>query len=58
MCQQCVDVVNRHFPDLAWDDKVDILWEFTSFPFGDVEEVERQLIELKEKVDVPRHDNP
>ena len=44
MCQQCLDNLNKYFPDnMPWDKKMDVMWNFTAFPAGGPETIERQL---------------
>ena len=49
MCQKCLDLVIRFFPDATDRERLDLLWEFTSYPFGDPEKIEEQLLALSEK---------
>ena len=47
MCQQCVNNLIDLLPDdMAWDERVDVLWGRTAFPAGSAETVERQLKEF------------
>lgn len=48
MCRECFDAVNEVFPDESEDEKMDILWNFTAFPFGNPEQVRKQLLHLKD----------
>lgn len=48
MCECCVDLLNKYFPDVPEKDAVNILWSATSFPFGSPERVEDQLKEFFE----------
>ena len=46
MCERCADVVvELQDYGLAEPDAVHVLWEWTSFPFGDADEVRRQAFE-------------
>lgn len=45
MCKRCVEAVDAEFPGLTWDEKHDVLWGFTPFPFGGPEDVVDQLRE-------------
>jgi len=45
MCTKCVEALDRHFPDLSGKEQMDVLWEFTAFPAGSAETIERQLAE-------------
>ena len=53
MCSRCVDAVYKHFPDA--DDILlnEILWEHTAFPFGQPDQIERQVAEYKQEVTKP-----
>ena len=51
MCQQCIDVVAKHYPNLDENEVGDLLMSATSFPSGTPEEIEKQLLELKENTD-------
>lgn len=49
MCQKCIDSVKRYFPNLPEDKYGGFLMDCTCFPFGDAEEVEKQVKELSEQ---------
>ena len=50
MCQQCYDNLNKLLPnEMSWDDKVNVLWNYTAFPAGGPETIERQLREFVER---------
>ncbi len=51
MCQGCLDAVNRHYPYFTEAEICEILMSCTCYPCGTSEQVEEQLIELKEKTD-------
>jgi len=44
-----LDLVRKYFPDTTDKEAIFILWRKTAFPYIGVEEVERQLIELRNK---------
>jgi len=43
MCQQCLDAVQKHWPDLTPSEAHTLLWEATCFPFGRPEQIEAQV---------------
>ncbi len=49
MCQQCFDAIRHHWPDLPRKDYGRLLFEATSYPAGDGEQVARQVAEMAEK---------
>ena len=51
MCQQCVDVVTSHYGHLSAEDRAELLWSATCFPFGSPDQLEAQLIEMKAETD-------
>ena len=51
MCQKCADAMDKYFPNLTDEEKMDILWNATAFPAGCGETVARQLKEAKESTD-------
>ena len=51
MCKGCQDLMNRFYPHLSDDDKMDLLMSATCFPFGGPEELEPQLRELRRRTD-------
>ncbi len=47
MCQQCVNNLIDILPDaMPWSERMHILWEYTAYPMGDAETVERQIKEF------------
>ncbi len=48
MCVKCLEAVKRHFPDCPDGSIHELLMGGTCFPFGEPEQVEKQLIEAKE----------
>jgi hypothetical protein len=46
MCQKCVDAMKKYFPEIHEDQYGDILMNYTSFPFGDAEQIEAQVKHL------------
>jgi hypothetical protein len=48
MCQKCVDALRDIFPDETDKARVEILVNYTSFPFGTPEMIRKQLEHLKE----------
>lgn len=51
MCDQCALAVEWHYPDLTDEERGELLMSATCFPFGSPEQIEAQLVELKEKTD-------
>ena len=51
MSQQTFDLVKKYYPHLSDEDLGDLLMEATCFPFGSLEQVEKNLIELIENTD-------
>ena len=51
MCEKCNELITKYYPDLEWEEQYDILICATCFPFGQPEDIERQLKELVEKTD-------
>ncbi len=49
MCQQCVDAVRKHWPDLPEDQYGELLWGATAFPFACGEETANQVAEMAER---------
>ncbi len=49
MCQQCVDAVKRYWPDLPDDRYGDLLICATALPFGDADQVVKQVQEKAEQ---------
>jgi hypothetical protein len=46
MCRECAVSARELFPELTEEDRQELLWEFTSFPFGNPQEVRQQLASL------------
>lgn len=53
MCKICAEAVERLFPEFTNDEKMDILWNETAYPFADGPHTERQLIDFARSI-VPR----
>jgi hypothetical protein len=51
MCKKCFDLVGQYFPSINEGERGEILFSATSFPFGDPDYIEKQLIELKANTD-------
>ena len=51
MCQQCADLMNRFYPHLNDEDKMDLLMSATAFPFGFPDTLEKQLRQLRRRTD-------
>ena len=51
MCQQCLDIAKKHYPQLNDCDIAELLISGTCFPFGTPEQVEEQLIHAKSVTD-------
>lgn len=51
MCQQCLDVAVKHYPNLNEEEIGRLLMSATSFPHGTAESIEKQILELKENTD-------
>ena len=49
MCQQCLDALNKHFPNLPEEEAGDLLISQTAFPMGSAIQIERQIAELANK---------
>lgn len=49
MCQRCVDVIAKYWPDLPKEQWSDLLWGATAFPAGDHELIEQQVKEMAER---------
>lgn len=45
MCEHCMEALERHFPEMSENEQIDILWNFTAFPAGSAETVDKQLAE-------------
>ena len=50
MCENCVEAVNDIFPDLSETGQMDILWDWTAFPFGGPELIRQQLEDYAQEV--------
>ncbi len=50
MCKQCVEAVDKYFPDVDDDGKEYILWNETAFPHGGAEYVANQVKEYAESL--------
>lgn len=53
MCERCLAVVQKYFPEIADDDVGDFLMSHTAFPAGSADLIERQVMELASRQDVP-----
>ena len=51
MCEKCIAAVEKHYPELSDEEGGELLISATCFPFGSPEQIEDQLIELKDKTD-------
>jgi hypothetical protein len=49
MCQQCVDIVKKYWPDLPEDDYSALLMNGTAWPLGGPETIEPQVKRLAEE---------
>lgn len=49
MCRECAASARELFPELGERDRSELLWEFTSFPFGSHQEVREQLAAIGTK---------
>ena len=49
MCEKCVDAVKQYWPSLPENQYGNLLYGATSFPFGDHEQVCKQVKELAEQ---------
>jgi hypothetical protein len=48
MCEKCLQAFKEVFPDKPEDEAFNVLVNFTSFPFGEPEQIRQQLIELRD----------
>ena len=48
MCKLCKEALDKHFPDLSWQEKSDILMDLTAFPFADGEYTANQIAKVAE----------
>ena len=46
------DLARKYFPDKSNEELSDLLWTLTSYPCGDVECIEKQLVEIKRVMEV------
>lgn len=46
MCKECVILSKQYLPELSFKERMDILWQFTCFPFGPVDTIKEQLIKF------------
>jgi hypothetical protein len=46
MCRECVASARELYPELSENERRELLWEHTSFPFGSPQEVRNQLASL------------
>ncbi len=46
MCQQCLDAVRTHWPNLPDEHINTLLMSATSFPFGESDKIEQQVSHL------------
>lgn len=51
MCKKCDEAAQRHYPALSAEERWELLWGATCFPFGGPDMVEKQLIALKQTTD-------
>ena len=51
MCQKCADAVCKWYPEFSEEDQGELLWGATCFPFGEPEDVDRRLQELRTHTD-------
>lgn len=51
MCQKCFDAVILHLPKIPEDKISSVLMNATCFPFGSPENVESNILELKQNTD-------
>jgi hypothetical protein len=51
MCQECVDIVKKYYPNLSENDQGELLLSATAFPFASPDYIEKQLKELVENTD-------
>lgn len=49
MCRECSLAARELFPELTDNERKDLLWEHTSFPFGSPQEVRKQLVSIGTK---------
>ena len=51
MCKKCVKLSIKYFPDLTEEERGELLWGATAFPFSKPDYLENQLRELVKKTD-------
>jgi hypothetical protein len=51
MCQRCYDALQKHYPHLSDEDKINILWSATAYPMAEAETIERQIAEVRAATD-------
>lgn len=51
MCRACENLVNRYYPHLSDEDKIDLLMSATAFPFAHPDTLEGQLRRLRKRTD-------
>lgn len=51
MCMKCVQIVSLHYPYLSDEDKGELLWSATAFPFGSPQQLQDQIVELVANTD-------
>ena len=51
MCKECQDLIDKYYPQLTDDDKSEVLFSATCFPFCGPELLEDQLEVLKNETD-------
>ncbi len=51
MCQQCLNLIEKYYPDLPEEHYATLLMNATAFPFCPPEYLEKQLQELCENTD-------
>ena len=47
MCEKCVDALDKYWPDLSKEERDELLWDGTCYPFGSGEQVAAQLKDLQ-----------
>ena len=46
MCIKCKEALDKHFPNLSWEEKYAILMELTAYPFADGDYTANQIAEV------------
>jgi len=54
MCMECSVVIEKMFPELNHEERMEILWSKTSFPFGGPNEILRHLLQYKRAIQLKR----